>query len=604
MDLMRISPRCDETVDLAAGGTESRYECNGSFVVGKPKDIIPNLLTAMGGTIWYAQGKWRIKAASYTAPTVTFSEDDLRSNIRISTRTSRRDLFNRVRGTFSGPETDWQVTDYPAITSGTFLTVDGGLESTADIDLPFTSTSTACQRIGKIALYRAREQIVVNSSFGIRALQVQIGDIVMFTNARAGWLSKEFEVVDWRLSLTAEMDLQVQLTLREISSAVFDWDAEEASFETDNTTLPDSRYVPAVGITTSTDVRIINEHITNVLVIDVSSSEPSRIDYIEVQAKASTASEWTVIGTGDLGLFDYIDLDELVTYNVRARAVNSLGVRGDWYPSSSGTTSTVTPDTVSPDDVAGFIGEVNGDSISLAWDPVTDFDLSYYRIRYASETAGATWANATTLVDKVPRPATSIVVPARAGTYMIRAYDKRGNSSDGYTSITVGTSDIYALGTTDTQTEDPAFSGTKTGCSVTSSELRITDPSSAPSEATYEFSTYIDTASVRRARARIDISTERHDTSSGLWDDMPGNWDEWQGLWDDWTGDVQFADTNVVAYVSTTDDDPSGSPTWSDWRIIRSAYVSGRAFKFKVVLSSTGDGVTPSITALAAKVEY
>ena len=44
------------------------------------------------------------------------------------------------------------------------------------------------------------------------------------------------------------------MTLKEISSAVFDWDAEETDFEKDNTTLLDATDVPSVGLTATSEL--------------------------------------------------------------------------------------------------------------------------------------------------------------------------------------------------------------------------------------------------------------------------------------------------------------------------------------------------------------
>ena len=256
----------DDTVTLAAGGTEKRYTANGSFTTADtPRGLIDNLLTSLAGTIWNAQGKWRLKAAAYTTPLVAFTEDDLRSSIKISTRHSRRNNFNTVKGIFRGAETNFTPSDYPQVTSTAFKTIDGGDESTIDFNLPFTNTSTTAQRIAKIALYRNREQLSVSATFGLRAFQVQVGDLVKLTNTRAGWSEKIFEVNNWTFKPEADQTLTVTMDLREISSAVFDWDAEESAFEANNTTLADPFDVPAIGVVVASDARIINEHLINVI---------------------------------------------------------------------------------------------------------------------------------------------------------------------------------------------------------------------------------------------------------------------------------------------------------------------------------------------------
>ena len=87
-------------------------------------------------------------------------------------------------------------------------------------------------------------------------------------------------------------------------------------------------------------------------------------------------------------------------------------------------------------------------------------------------------------------------------------------------------------------------------------------------------------------------------------DDLPGLFDDLPGLFDDFTGAAQFADTNLLFYISTTNDDPAGTPTWSDYKQFRAGEFYGRAFRFRVVLKSTAANVTPAITAMTAIVEY
>ena len=597
---------CDEPVSLAAGGTEARYTINGSFVTSTtPDTVIDKMTKSMAGSFWYAQGKFRVKAGAYVTPTVTFDEDDLRTNVQIQTRRSRRENYNIVAGEFRGDETGWIKTDYPEVRSQEFIDVDNGQESRTDLDLPFTTTSSRAQRIAKILLYRNRQQLVISATFGLRALQVQVGDVVMITNSRAGWAQKPFEVLSWSLSPVSEDPASIKLELTEISSDVYLWQADERAFELDNTNLADAFFVPSVGLSAASIGKVINEHVIAVLRITVSSGEPERTDYVEVQFKKSSEpiSDYVTVATGDLGSFEVIDIENGV-YDIRARAINTFGVHSEFEYLSNFTVETfVAP----PQDVLDFHANVTDGTIALEWTPVADLDLSYYRIRHAVEEVDGSWSNSTTSVDKVARPANSVVVPARAGTYTIKAYDKLGHNSDGYSSVVISSSDIASFSTSLSQAEQTAFSGAKTNCSVTSSQLRITDTSSAslasPATATYEFSNYIDTGAVRIVRSRIDVKVTRFNSGAGLWDDIPGLWDTWEGSWDGWT-DTLFADHNVVMYISATNDDPAGTPTWSDYKLYKSGDFSGRAFRFKIQLISQAAGVSPSISELTARVEY
>ena len=589
---------CDET-DTLDGST--RYTCNGNFTTRvAPVDIINDLLTSMGGLLWYAQGEWRMKPAYYVAPTLTFTEDDLRSSIAVKTRHSRRDNFNTVKGTFRGEESNWQVTDFPEVTNDAFLTADNNQESVLDLDMPFTDTASEARRISRIVLERNRQQLTVSASFGLRAFQVQTGDIINLTIDRFGWTDKEFEVTSWTFGLADDYDLQVQMTLREISESVFDEIDDGEVYERDNTDLLSPFEVPSVGLSAAATTQVIREKLTNIINVTVSSGRPEGIDRVEVEFKESTETEYTSLGSGELGLYRAVDVDT-GSYDFRARAINTFGVRGEWeYLFGIDANGLLGP----PEDVTDFTAEVNGGITQLGWEPVSDLDLSYYRIRHSVEESGATWANATTAVDKVPRPASEVSVPTRPGTYHIKAVDKSGILSENYTSVVVPSDNVESFTTTDTQVEDPTFSGTKTDCSVVSSALEITDVTTAPSEATYDFSTYIDTGSVRRVRSRVEANVSRRDKSTGLFDDLPGLFDDLPGLFDDLTGTADFADCNVKTYISTTEDDPSGSPTWSSYQLFKAGEYYGRAFRFRVVLTSTSDNVTPSVSGLKAIVEY
>jgi hypothetical protein len=592
---------CDENVTLADSSTEKRYTTNGAFSTGvKPAEAIDSLLRPMGGTLWYSQGKWRVKAAAYLTPTLTFDEDDLRSTLQINTRHSRRDNFNIVRGTFRGSESNWQFSDFPEIKSNEFIQIDNGQESAMDLELGMVSSSATAQRIAKIALYQNREQLTLSASFGMRAFQVQVGDVILFNNSRAGFVNKPFEVLSWTFGSDGNGALEVKMTLRETSAAVYSWSAEETAFEANNTFLADPFDVPSIGLNISSEVRIINEHITNVLIAETTSPSPERIDNVEVQFRKTGATTYSTGYTGDLGRVEILDVDD-GDYDIRARAINTFGIKGDFNTRLAVSVQGLADP---PATVTGLIGNVTAGGLHLEWEPVPDLDLSFYRIRYSSLTAGASFANSQTAVSKVARPANSVTVPPRAGTYMIRAYDKSGNASVDYASVVISQNDLRIFTNTSTQTENPSFSGTKTGCSVISGDLRITSPATAPTTATYDFSNYIDTGSVNLCEANISANIVRIDNSASVWDNIAGNWDTWAGNWDDWSGAIQLTDIDVIQYISTTNDDPAGSPTWSAYKQFKTGDFSARALRFKIELQSSSDNVTPSISALSATVRY
>jgi hypothetical protein len=392
---------CDET-DTEAGTT--RYTCNGAFLTSvTPYDMLNDLLTSMGGMLWYAQGKWRMKPAYWTEPVLSLTNDDLRSGLSVSTRHSRRDNFNIVKGTFRGEESNWQVTDYPEVKNTDFITADGGQESTADIDLPFTDNSIEARRIARIALERNRQQLTVQASFGLRALAVQVGDNITLTVPRMGWDNKEFEVISWNFGLVDTLDLQVTMTLREISESVFDEVDDGIVYERDNTTLLSPFEVPGVGLNATVVAKVFAEKLVNELTLTVTSASDLRIDSVEVQYKAVADTDYITVGSGELGKFVIIDLEKGF-YDARARAINTFGVKGEWeYLFNIEVDALSAP----PANITNFIKELSAGTIFFSWDAVPDLDLSYYSVKHNPNTSGATWGNSSTVITKVARPLNS-----------------------------------------------------------------------------------------------------------------------------------------------------------------------------------------------------
>lgn len=279
---------CDEDVTLSGGGTENRYECHGVLSAeNTPSDNITQMLTSCAGTLFWGSGKWKIKAGAYTSPVKDFTLDDLRSEISLKTRTSARDNFNAVQGTFTDATADWITVDYPQIKStGTFLFEDGGVENILDLSLPFTTSSAMAQRLAKQTLFRSREQMTLSAEFGMSAFEVQIGDIIRLTIDRYGFSNKEFQVVSWSLVPNADAgDMRIAMTLQETSEAAFAWDAEETAIATNNTTLPKYDDPVIFGFTPTTEFSSYSKKSQRDLIVQLTSSSIDRIESFEVQIK-------------------------------------------------------------------------------------------------------------------------------------------------------------------------------------------------------------------------------------------------------------------------------------------------------------------------------
>ena len=637
----------DSTVSTAANVCEyfnyptltggKRFSCNGAFIVSIPPiDILNDLLTSMGGMVWYSQGKWRMKPAYYTASALSLDEDDLRSSISLSTRHSRRDNFNVVRGTWKGPQSNYQVTDYPQVPSATavnpFLQIDNGQESVIDFNLPFTDNYVEARRVARILLERNRQQLTVQASFGLRAFQVQVGDTVSITNTRFGWTNKEFEVVSWTFGLQGEYDLITEMTLKEISASVFDDIDDGIVYERDNTTLASPFEVPNLGINISTELRRVKGKTLGVLFVDVNNSS-TLMDTAEVEFRKTGDTNFTPLAT--IGSFvgtsrvEHVGVEDGF-YDIRVRATNFFGVHGDFNTISNYYVETV---TAPPADVTNFDGNVVGSNLFLSWTPVPDLDLAHYIIRYSHLTSGAVYSEAENIAQVPVGSSTLALQNAGVGTYFIKAVDDTTSGSNSsvnpavfvVTSIGIGDLNVVA-----TLTENPSFAGVKSGVSINSEgylELaegfkfdsatgnfddrgQDTDPvglfddfTGYGSSGIYYFLNDLDLGQKYTSRLTFSFTSTRFDRTASF-DSATGNFDDrgdGVALFD---GDpTAFSDTSVSLQLRHTDDDPTGTPTWSDWQAFSVSDITARAFEFRLVLSSTDTNVTPVVSALSATID-
>jgi hypothetical protein len=613
----------DELITLSAGGTEKRYEVNGVLTADMtPRQVMDRMMPSCGGTLFWGQGAWQLHVAYYSAPVTTFTLDDLRSSISLDTRSSSRDNFNRVTGTFIDAAAGYISGDYPAIESPTFLAEDNGVENTLDLQFAMVTSSSAAQRLAKMILFRAREQMTLTAEFGMAAFGVQVGDIIAFTNPRYGWVAKEFEVAGWRFETAQGGDIRVGLTLREISAAAFDWNAEEAAIIRNNTTLPNYRDVGTVGLSIGAELRVVNQAVVGILQVDLTSNSPFSNQF-EVQYRKTGATDWISLGNSSNVRFEATSIDDGY-YDIRARAISTLNIRGSWTTVSNYYVSVFSEP---PSAVTNFAGNVVGNSLHLTWTPVPELDLSHYKIRFSTATTGATYSDAVDVVTKIARPANSTVVPARTGTYFIKAFDKLGNGSLTATSFAVFTDsrDFDNLNFIETVTEHPTFSGNKDTVAVTDFEgmpVLVLDTSTqfddveglfdsadgffdgasggVASAGIYYFANYVDLGAKYVSRVHTDISLFRLD--------YVNTFDAADGLFDARTGDFDgsadiFDDISVRTQVSTTDDDPAGTPTWSDWSDFFVGDVAGRAIRFRAILTTTDPTATPAISAMSATVD-
>lgn len=128
-------------------------------------------------------------------------------------------------------------------------------------------------------------------------------------------------------------------------------------------------------------------------------------------------------------------------------------------------------------------------------------------------------------------------------------------------------------------TEDPTFSGTKTNLSVDSTDQELelaADGDVLHTTGEYEFNgnpyTLTHVGSLR-LESTLRVRSFFPDTN------LIDNVEDFDSI-TDFDGTTP-TDCDVKLYVRTTEDDPSGSPTWTTWRHFNNADIKCRAFELK-----------------------
>ena len=603
MALVEAANICDETIPLADGGSEPRYACNGVISLSEvPKTIIEGMLSSFAGRCAFSGGSWRIHAGAWRAPDVALTSDHVREGgLTLATRVTMSSNFNGVRGQFVSPENDWQPDDFPAYASDVYLAEDGGERKWRDISLPFTISASMAQRLAKIELERARRQMTVRLSGKLSAWAATVGDVVTLSYARWGIAAKHFEVHGVSLDLTASGDsalLLPELVLRETSPLVYDWSASEQQIyaAAPRTTLPSAFDIAAPGTPEIAESLYVTRDGGALKIKSSMSWGPAPSAYVaryQIEAQLAQGG-WQVVGDTTATCFEHRDIEAgLWTY--RVKAISTLGVSSNWRERGV----EILGLSARPQALENLTLQTAGGLAILKWTNSADPDVRLggtIVIRHSSAVAPS-WANSVSM-DRVAGAEALAVVPAKPGTYLVRAEDSGGRQGP-VSSVTTKAAQAIRFAPVDALVADPAFADSTSGLVVTGAALQIAETldaggvrATATSEGLYDFDLGLDFGTVRRIRLRseIDLSVL---ALQDLIDDRLSPIDSWA----DFDG-ADGAEVDVIFETRETDDDPAGAPVWSEWGRVDSHEIEARAIEARAWLRTSDTGYSPRVTKL------
>ena len=307
------------------------------------------------------------------------------------------------------------------------------------------------------------------------------------------------------------------------------------------------------------------------------------------------------------------------TYQIEVVGIGSTGKRSQ--PASL--TFAAVGKTAPPANIASLnISPVDAHTAELYWPQSTDLDVRVggtVEIRHTPHTdANAVWGRAQDIVPAVNGSSTRKLVPLKEGTYLIRAKDSLGNYSapTGIPSVVVDLPEPQDLELVQTYTENPAFSGTfsnmfysttENGIALTA-DGQIDDITDFDAVSSLDFFGDLASSGEYQFASTLDLGAKydiellsvlqiRAFQPSDSWDERTELIDSWNDIDAD-----DLSDTDVQLYVRSTNDDPSGSPTYGTWEPFVNNTKRGRGFQFKAEATSSNVAQNPLIEELGVKV--
>ncbi|MEB3208202.1 MAG: phage tail protein [Synechococcus sp.] len=271
-------------------------------------------------------------------------------------------------------------------------------------------------------------------------------------------------------------------------------------------------------------------------------------------------------------------------------------------------------------------------SAIISWERSTELDVllgGKVLIRHNLALSGALWEESQQIVAAAAGSQTQKQVPLLEGTYLIKFEDDGGRRSLSAAAIVVDLPTPQPRLLVQTYAEDlesPPFNGNVTdmfyvenlaeaggasGIIISTGEdvddmatdgdwdalPSIDSVGGVLSEGEYEFGSTYSFPGVFDCNLRRRLVTLPY-IPGDFWDDHLDPIDTWDFI--DGTGSDRV---NAATYVRTTEDDPSGTPTWSDWREFSNAIVRGRGFQFKTIATSADPTQNVIVKELGAELE-
>jgi len=372
---------------------------------------------------------------------------------------------------------------------------------------------------------------------------------------------------------------------------------------------------PAPSNVTATEVIYENTGIARVKIV-VSWTGTSDTHYIRYRLQNGNFVSRTVDNSKSFEILDTI----AGNYQIEVYSVSSSGLRSSTFNTPQSPFFVAKGKTAPPSNVSGVsLLPIDQSSAILSWNRATELDVllgGKTLIRHSSKTTGAQWQNAQNIVVAAAGNQTQKIVPLLAGTYLIKFEDDGGRESPSpgstdaswnntrVTTTLPAPSQRLIIASIDEHT--PNFAGNKSNTVYDSSmdalKLTVTNNATATS-GEYNFSaTSGDLGQIYDVNLRKVLEANSFYTAT-LWDSRTDLIDTWGSIDAVGSSASNATKCNAAVYVRSTNDNPASSPTWSAYKEFSNVLITGRAFEFKAILTSSDTTQNIAVTKLGATLE-
>jgi len=206
---------CDETVTVPNGSggstTQKRYTCNTVLLAtDRFEDNLEILTTAMLGACYYSGGKWRIHAGAWSSSAFTITDDDIiDGGVDVTTALNYNERYNGVRGKFVDESRNYQLTEFPAVQSASYVTNDGEA-AWREVEWPSTTNVYEAQRNAILTLRQSRNGQRATLRCGMSAWKIRPFETGTITLSELGWTNKTVRCESWSFNPAGSVDITVR----------------------------------------------------------------------------------------------------------------------------------------------------------------------------------------------------------------------------------------------------------------------------------------------------------------------------------------------------------------------------------------------------------